>query len=317
MLAFDASCGTCREVSDAVAEACDGKLEVLSLAHPDVRRWREHMMGPEAPWAPTLLETRGENAVRAWVGKRMAFPLVRRIGMRSTMRVLNALGRLQQSVNEPLAQPQEPRAMSRKQFLRFGSGAAMVGGMLVAGSAPAFAEERRSAAAKWVAAHEGQLPQTYSEIIKYSMDYRMAIYRSLPVSTRAQLWSEQLKRYRAQHPALTAEQDAVLRRIEAACEKDSNFEFVPSGQPRSREEQELEATTVRAFGKDEARRLVATLGPPSKSSTASAAALKCSCSTVSDWCFQNYCYPGGCTWFPAGCGWFNKYECNGTCNPPA
>jgi hypothetical protein len=41
ILAFDASCGTCREISQVVDVAAEGKLEVLSLSRPDVREWRE------------------------------------------------------------------------------------------------------------------------------------------------------------------------------------------------------------------------------------------------------------------------------------
>jgi hypothetical protein len=48
VLAFDASCGSCRTVSHAIGQACDGKLEVLPLAHPEVQRWRQATLGPDA-----------------------------------------------------------------------------------------------------------------------------------------------------------------------------------------------------------------------------------------------------------------------------
>lgn len=38
VLAFDASCGTCRKIPSAVADACVRKREVLPLLHPDVRQ---------------------------------------------------------------------------------------------------------------------------------------------------------------------------------------------------------------------------------------------------------------------------------------
>jgi len=55
VLAFDASCNTCREISAQVSSASDGKLEVLPLNHPDVQRWRQQGLGVQPPWAPTLL----------------------------------------------------------------------------------------------------------------------------------------------------------------------------------------------------------------------------------------------------------------------
>src|SRR5882757_1299577 len=54
VLAFDASCGTCRQISGVAGEACDGKLEVLPLADANVRQWREQSLGVDAEWAPTL-----------------------------------------------------------------------------------------------------------------------------------------------------------------------------------------------------------------------------------------------------------------------
>src|SRR5919197_3957987 len=128
VLAFDASCGTCREVSAAVAQACGGRLEVLPLAHDDVRRWRAQTLGPAAPWTPTLLRVRdarvrnererddrggddrvrvgrggddrvrvgrgGDGAVRAWTGTAMGVALIRHLGPRATIQVLRALGEL-------------------------------------------------------------------------------------------------------------------------------------------------------------------------------------------------------------------------------
>jgi predicted DCC family thiol-disulfide oxidoreductase YuxK len=90
ILAFDASCGTCRGISRAVAEACDGKLKLMPLAHPDVRQWREQSLGSQAAWAPTLIRIQVDD-VRAWTGPAMVVALVRHLGSRSTMRVLGAL----------------------------------------------------------------------------------------------------------------------------------------------------------------------------------------------------------------------------------
>ncbi len=62
VLAFDASCSTCREISRAVKRACHGRLEVLPLNSVDVQQWRAASLGPEAPWAPTLIRLRDPGA---------------------------------------------------------------------------------------------------------------------------------------------------------------------------------------------------------------------------------------------------------------
>jgi hypothetical protein len=74
ILAFDASCEKCRKISSAVARACDGKLELLSLAHPDVSRWREQSLGSRASWTPTLIKVQADK-IRSWTGTAMGFPL--------------------------------------------------------------------------------------------------------------------------------------------------------------------------------------------------------------------------------------------------
>jgi hypothetical protein len=78
VLAFDASCGVCRDASRAVALRCDEKLELMPLAHPDVRRWREQSLGSRAAWTPTLIKVQAGD-VRAWTGPAMVIALVRAI----------------------------------------------------------------------------------------------------------------------------------------------------------------------------------------------------------------------------------------------
>jgi hypothetical protein len=45
ILAFDSSCGRCREISARVVQASGGKLEVLPFIAPDVKRWRVQSLG--------------------------------------------------------------------------------------------------------------------------------------------------------------------------------------------------------------------------------------------------------------------------------
>jgi hypothetical protein len=62
ILAFDASCGM-SEDPHVVEQACDGKLEVLSLSRSEVRTWREQALGQPAPWEPTLIKQHGNLCV--------------------------------------------------------------------------------------------------------------------------------------------------------------------------------------------------------------------------------------------------------------
>ncbi|MGI5526017.1 bacteriocin fulvocin C-related protein [Streptomyces syringium] len=317
ILAFDANCETCGEISRVVSEACDGKLQVLPLAHPVVWKWREERMGADAPSAPTLIKADESGALGIWTGKRMVLPLVRRLGARSSMRVLAALGQLKESVNEPLSSSSaQPSGMSRKRFLRVGAGAMTAGGILLAGNAPAFAEQRKSAAAAWVTANSDRLPKTYSDIITYSLDYRREIYRALPAQTRSKLWCEHLRTYRAEHPVFTPAQEAALQRVEAAFAKDSMFEAARSDRPQAVQADEaMRRELIAAFGEGEAYAIAASLGPSPGLPQANPGVLGplCSCSPVSDWC------SGGseCGYSPCqtqtGCGTGWQHKCTGLC----
>lgn len=189
ILAFDSSCGGCRRISDAVARACDGRLEVLPLAHPDVVAWRERAFGPDAPFAPTLLEV-GEGTVRGWHGRSMAARMVRSLGVRTTS-VLRALGQLRAESGSGVEESAE--RVTRKRFLRIGAGVAVAGGLVLTGRMPAFAAE--DPARRWAAANRDSLPQTYDGVIAHPMEYRRAIFQQLTPDVRSRLWSEQLTRY--------------------------------------------------------------------------------------------------------------------------
>ena len=94
ILAFDSSCGRCARISASVAQTCDGKLEVVSLARPEIARWRELSLGPNPRWAPTLLRV-NDKRVQGWTGLSMVGPMIRALGLRSTINVLRTLGRQQ------------------------------------------------------------------------------------------------------------------------------------------------------------------------------------------------------------------------------
>jgi hypothetical protein len=161
ILAFDASCGTCREISQVVDVAAEGKLEVLSLSRPDVREWREQAFGADAPWMPTLI--RVDAAVAAWTGVGMSVQLVRSLGLRSSIRVLRALGELKHQTSAA-----HPTGVGRRRALRIGAAAVVAAGMMIAGQVPSFG----ATAEGWVAKNPGKLPHDYDEFSTYSLTYR-------------------------------------------------------------------------------------------------------------------------------------------------
>lgn len=132
ILSFDAACGRCREISTSTSKACDRTFEVLPLTHPDVLKWRERSLGPRAPWVPTLLRIRGEE-VRAWTGISIAIPLARRLGPRSTIRVLHSLGELSRQRTDRTAGEEQNGVIGRGQFLKLSGGVALATGLVLAG----------------------------------------------------------------------------------------------------------------------------------------------------------------------------------------
>lgn len=312
VLAFDGSCGTCGEISQVVGAACTGRLEVLPLANPHVEQWRASALGSDAPFAPTLIRVGDDGEVRAWTSRRMALPLIRHLGIRGTLRVLSALGQLREQVHESLTSVDDSKSLSRKGFLRLGAGVTIAGGLLFTGAAPAFAEQRQSAAASWVAANRDKLPQTYQSITAYSLDYRRAIYRALPTPTRAHLWREHIRSYRTAHPPTTEDQKRVLAVLERYLVDDTVFETAKS-ESRVHADQELARQVIAAFGAEEAYQIMASLGPSAQPGVAREEV--CSCSEESDFCRigMNCQRRLSCEHIPSSCGAWWDYDCDGHC----
>lgn len=303
VLAFDGSCGACRRISDAVFDVCDGKLEALPLAHFEVARWRSLCGRSPARWAPTLFRVQGPQ-VRSWTGARMAVALVGRLGIRSTLRVLRALGELRGGGAAPL----DPRRMGRAQFLRLASGAAVAAGLLVKGVAPAWAEGENAASARaWVRANMDRLPVDYHDLTARPIAYRQAIYEALVPAQRSRLWVAHVRRFRAAHPVLTGDQAAVVDQAEVVAGRVSVFEQGA----RSTELPALRDAATRAFGPHQAAALLATLGP---TTAAPRSRPECQCNTVHVYCW-NTCRRdmNNCVRSNIGCGTFYAYPCDGMC----
>ncbi|MEU6696400.1 hypothetical protein [Pseudonocardia sp. NPDC046786] len=123
VLAFDATCGTCKRMAEAVRVHAYGVIDVVPLSHPEVVRQREDLLGPEPPWVPTLIDIADR---KAWTGLRLRTTLTRRLGVRKSVRMLAAIG-----AASAATQPAKPGELSRGEFFKAASlvvaGAAVVG----------------------------------------------------------------------------------------------------------------------------------------------------------------------------------------------
>ncbi|GAA2359300.1 bacteriocin fulvocin C-related protein [Streptomyces cuspidosporus] len=218
VLGFDASCSRCRAITHAVENAVGDVLETLPLANADVQRWRDESLGPDAPWLPTLIRIE-DGYVRAWTGPAMGLRLLTRLGPAGAFKLFRTLGELRHSDRR-----QEPgrNLTDRRRFLRFGAGLGIAAGIVLAGRAPALADEAGRAHA-WVAANKDRLPKTYAEFSKYSMSYRRAIYSELGPSDRSGLWAEHVTQYRRAHLELSPRQQQLLDALETHVRDESTF----------------------------------------------------------------------------------------------
>lgn len=313
VLAFDASCCQCRRIAERVRQSGGEKLDVLSLADPKVSAWRVQALGADAPPAPTLLRVRDGRA-RAWVGGAMAVPLARRLGARATLRLLGALGKLSRG-STAADQAAAATGLPREQFLRLagvGAAAALLTGRIPVAAA---ASHEPSAAEKWVRDNRDRLPKTYAGVVTHDLAHRRAIFAELSAGERADLWREHLRDYLAAHPGLSASQRQVVDSALALSSRESMFAApMTPDSPLHRRQDELRKAAIRAFGKDEARALLATLGPAAPS----AAAGDCACNCWSDYCGGSCVCCGDCDqcWCAcsdSGCGTFWTWRCEGTC----
>ncbi|MBY8885327.1 bacteriocin fulvocin C-related protein [Streptomyces sp. PTM05] len=314
VLSFDASCATCREISATVTRACAGRLEALPLSHHQVREWREEALGPRPPWAPTLLRVTGDQ-VRAWHGTAMLVPLSRRLGARTGVRVLRALGRLRQEARRvPTAVSREAvDGLGRGRFLQLAVGAGVAAGVVLLGRTPAIAEQRCATAAAWAARNKDHLPQRYDDIITYPMAYRRAVYAQLPTNARAQCWTEHLERNRPRD--VTGDQRAVLDSAKAMLSTPAVL-AIPRTPAVSARLEAFHRKALAAFGPAKAGALFATLGPADRTEGTVSPDETCTCTTESNWCDNwNPCSfkYDNCTVTNGGCGSYWLYDCDGIC----
>ncbi|GAA3778893.1 hypothetical protein GCM10022225_78700 [Plantactinospora mayteni] len=308
VLAFDASCATCRQLAQLVRNECGEQIDIRSLNDEEVQDWRRAALGAEPPWAPTLIRIHS-GTVSAWTGSRMAVRLVRRLGPGPTLRLLRTFGELRERCANPI---DSGRGLRRKEVLRLGAGAVTAAAFVVLGKTPAFADpvQRSERAQAWVRANPDKLPRSYDGLGAFDVTYRQAIHQALPAADRARLWTEHLKRRAAELPKLSTEQAAVLDRALALAAAERTF---TAGVEKLHAELDgLRESAIAAFGVETARTLLATLGPD----PTTLACCACGCSTQSDFCTVRCIYDGTgrCNHYDNGCGSFWQYPCNGCCS---
>lgn len=308
ILGFDASCGRCSEIAKAAKNAAGEKLEVLPLEHPDIQRWREESLGANAPWVPTLIRV-GATQVHSWTGLAMGMRLLTRLGPVGAIKLFKALGEVSRASSTTTSSED---SLGRRRFFKVGAGVGIAFGIVLTGKAPALADEAGKARA-WVAANRDRLPQSYTAFSKHTMPYRRAIYTELNPAIRSRLWTEHIAQYRQGHPNLSPEQQQILSKLETYFRNESAVRARPIG-VQQEEDERLGREVVNAFGEDEARALVATLGPVEPSGEPDTApAVACECSRGSDYCRGICSGLPSCTPSLSGCGFGWGYACDGMC----
>ncbi|MEU5586300.1 bacteriocin fulvocin C-related protein [Streptomyces chrestomyceticus] len=257
-----------------------------------------------------------QDRVRAWAGPGMAVALVRRLGLRATVRTVGALNDLRRP-------PRTDGGHGRQQFLRLAGGAAVTAGLLLgAGRTKAHAAHAAAGhdeAEQWVEDHRDSLPQDYDALTAHPLPYRQAIWAALPPPARSRLWVEQLARYRRAHPGLSPEQSDVLEKVHRIAAQESSFAFDRVADPGPAE-RALRESADRHFGRAAANLLFATLGPAETSGKRGAKALNCNCSVESNYCSSSACHDNqcmkgrcNCRVYQRSCGYLWRYPCDGFC----
>lgn len=141
-LAFDASCGTCKGISQRVQSAAKGRITAVPLSDPDVQAARDEIYNGDAPHKPTLLRVR-DGDVQAWTGPSMGLILAKEIGASDTLAIVQALGIERQSGHRTFVRPSVEKKFSRRRFGQIAAGLAAGVSIFSSGSltSAAFAED--------------------------------------------------------------------------------------------------------------------------------------------------------------------------------
>lgn len=307
ILAFDAGCGSCTDVINRVGTPVADRLTIAGLDEERVQGLRTQALGPDAPFAPTLLEVQGDR-VRGWTGPKLSLRLGRLLGPARSLAVVRALNEADVLVHG-----------SRRTFLK-AVPAVTLGAFLLSGglAAPAMAStDRRTTAAEaahW-AAKLAVLPTTYADVTALPLVKRKAVHDRLPIHSRVALWQEHLRRFQLANPKLSATQLATLDKASAALPQLLG-QHEPVNDHQAVRGVAFHEELVAALGRTDAYAAVGVLGEPEHVGhvTESPDSLQMMCD----------CYPGfsgcsSCGWSvpctpkDTGCGAFWSFPCYAVC----
>jgi hypothetical protein len=91
-LAYDSHCGFCSNLSEEISAMSAGTLAVIPLHDPIAQSWREEALGPQAPFAPTLIAVEDKKAIKAWTGTSLIVQLSRIVGPRRAWKIAQLVG---------------------------------------------------------------------------------------------------------------------------------------------------------------------------------------------------------------------------------
>ena len=90
-LGYDAGCLKCSTIATRIESEVGDRLALIPLASPQMRQWREELLGTDARWAPTLVRVSGGQK-RAYVGWQIGSPLASALGAKKSLKILSTLG---------------------------------------------------------------------------------------------------------------------------------------------------------------------------------------------------------------------------------
>lgn len=137
-LAYDSSCSFCEDTAQAAANATEGLLSLAPLDSESVGVLMADQSVKDRN-RPTLFESDSGRTIRVHQGAGLAFTLLRRFGIGTSIRILKLIG-------ESTSQD-EPEGMPRSDFFKVAIGAGVVATALGSVASPAYAN-----APRWITA---------------------------------------------------------------------------------------------------------------------------------------------------------------------
>jgi len=166
-------------------------------------------------------------------------------------------------------------------------------------------------AARWVKEHPSAMPSSLTEISRYPLAIRKAMFAKLSRRIQLKLWHEQFAYY-LQSEQLSERQKTFLAALDGEVDQYFGPENAAAAKTR------YDAKVREVFGVSLGRAVFANLGvaTPDEVSPGRTLPPSCDCSTASDWCVITgpECRKAflNCT-NDTGCGFLWCYDCDGIC----